>query len=125
MRTVTKLPVAPVKTVKSGCPVTFAEFARNSEPVPAVNIAGHAVPMEAREFSTGSFGWMHKGQQPTVKVKLPNGTELECTVDIKVYVKDSKTALRLADDPSVLNPAYLAKLTAGQAATEAVAETVG
>jgi hypothetical protein len=110
MRTVTKLPVTAVKTPKTVCPVTFAEFARNSEPCPSVAIAGQVVHVEGREFSTGTLGWMHKGK-PMLTIKLANGTEVKCTVDLKLYVQDSKQALRLGDDPSVLNPAYLARLS--------------
>ena len=122
MRTVTKLPLKAIKQV-STCGVSYAEFVRNSEPAPSCVIAGQSVMLEGREYSTGSFGWMIVGR-PTVKVTLPNGSVLECSMDVKLYVKDSKTAYRTAEDSSVLNPVYLAKLAANND-SESADETVG
>ena len=122
MQFVSKLPLKAVKQI-STCGVSFAEFCRNSDPAPSCTIAGTSVKLEGREYSTGSFGWMIVGR-PTVKVTLPNGSVLECSMDVKLYVKDSKTAYRTAEDSSVLNPVYLAKLAATHD-SEPADETVG
>ena len=123
MKLVSKLPAKPVSTSSKACPVSFAEFVRNSDPAPTCVIAGQTVALDAREFSTGSLGWMVAGR-PTVNVKLANGTIVPCTLDVKLYVVNSKLAHRNSDDQSVLNPSYLATLEAGDAAGND-SETVG
>lgn len=75
------------------CIVTHAEFVRNANVTPA-QLAGGTVQCKPFEYSTGSFGWLGIGK---VTVKLANGVEVPCQVDIKLIVLHSKGADRTPD----------------------------
>ena len=75
------------------CVVSHAEFVRNANVTPA-QIAGGSVQCKPFEYSTGSFGWLGTGK---VMVKLANGVEVPCQVDIKLFVVNSKVADRTPD----------------------------
>jgi hypothetical protein len=122
MKLVSKLPAKTSVTNAKGCAVSFAEFTRNSDNAPTCLIAGQPVKLESREYSTGSFGYMLE-RKPTINVTLDNGTIVQCTADVKLYVVNSKLAPRNSDDASVLNPKYVAKLQGEDAGDDS--ETVG
>ena len=43
MKVVSKLPSKPISTSAKGCPVSYAEFVRNSDTAPTCLIAGQSV----------------------------------------------------------------------------------
>ncbi len=50
----------PPKTL---CPISRADFLAKAEPL-KIDIAGHVVIADPREFSTGSFGWYVNSKAP-------------------------------------------------------------
>lgn len=70
---------------KTPCPISRAEFTANAEPV-AFEIAGTPVTADAREFSTGSFGWYFTGKVNIVV----NGKSLPIQVGCNLTVVGSK-----------------------------------
>ena len=41
---------------KTTCPISRADFLANAKPI-TIDLGGHPITAEPREFSTGSFGW--------------------------------------------------------------------
>ena len=70
---------------KTVCPIERGEFKEHAQPV-EFNIAGTPVIAEAKEFSTGSFGWYFSGKV-TVEV---NGKKLPVQVGCNLTVVGSK-----------------------------------
>ncbi len=70
---------------KTPCPISRQEFKDNAQPV-AFEITGTPVTADAKEFSTGSFGWYFSGKV-TIEV---NGKKLPVQVGCNMTVVGSK-----------------------------------
>ena len=84
-----KAPKAKTDAPKQ-CVVSFPEFVRNANQV-AAEIAGGTIQCKPYEFKTLTFGWTGCGK---VNVRLANGQVVNCQVDIKLFVANSKNADR-------------------------------
>ena len=74
--------------------VTRSEFRSQAVNLPA-SIGGLPYPLKPKEFATKSLGWHANG---TLTIELPNGTSVDCSVNILLTVVGSK---ELPDDPFV------------------------
>lgn len=72
---------------KTACPITRQEFKDNAQSI-QFEIAGTQVTADAKEFSTGSFGWYFSGKV-TLEV---NGRKLPVQVGCNLTVVGSKDA---------------------------------
>lgn len=70
---------------KTTCPVTRAQFKETAEPL-KITIAGQDLVAEAKEFSTGSFGWFLNS-----KVLVPvGGKNVSVQVGLNLTIVGSK-----------------------------------
>ena len=72
---------------KTACPIDRADFMKHATPV-TFEIAGTPVTADAREFSTGSFGWYFTGKVNIVV----DGKKLPVQVGCNLTVVGSKDA---------------------------------
>ncbi len=72
---------------KTMCPISRADFLAKAEPL-NIQINGQQVTAEAREFSTGSFGW-YVNTKSTVQV---DGKNVTIQVGMNLIVVGSKEA---------------------------------
>ena len=74
-------------TRKTTCPITREQFnAHAAASTPAVQIAGQALMVAAKQFSTGSMGYFANGK---VQVVI-NGIPVMCQVGLNITVIGSK-----------------------------------
>ena len=72
----------PPKTL---CPISRKDFLANAKPI-TIDLGGHPVTAEPREFSTGSFGWYVNAKAP-IEV---DGKKLSVQVGMNLIVVGSK-----------------------------------
>jgi hypothetical protein len=72
---------------KTACPIDRTDFMKHATPV-TFEIAGTPVTADAREFSTGSFGWYFTGKVNIVV----DGKKLPVQVGCNLTVVGSKDA---------------------------------
>ena len=70
---------------KTMCPITRAEFLAKAEPL-KIDLGGFPMTAEAREFSTGSFGWYVNGKAPITI----DGKTVQVQVGMNLIVVGSK-----------------------------------
>jgi hypothetical protein len=75
---------------KKGCPITRAEFRKSAKPLTLTISAPDGgqvmVPVNVKEFSTGSIGWYHNG-----KIAVPvNGTLVDVQLGLNFTIVHSK-----------------------------------
>jgi hypothetical protein len=75
--------------VAKPCPISRTDFVTKAEPV-KVEIAGTTMTADAKEFSTGSFGWYLTGKVTI----LVDGKPLSVQVGANLTVVGSKEAER-------------------------------
>jgi hypothetical protein len=73
--------------VAKPCPISRSDFVAKAEPV-KVDVAGTQMTAEAKEFSTGSFGWYLTGKVTIVV----DGKPLSVQVGANLTVVGSKEA---------------------------------
>ena len=76
---------------KTTCPITRADFLAHAKPI-TIDLGGHPITAEPREFSTGSFGWYVNAKSP-IKV---DGKRLSVQVGMNLIVVGSKDQPRSA-----------------------------
>ena len=74
---------------KTQCPVTLAQFMADAGSVDVV-IAGQTVTLQAKAFSTGSFGYQHTGK---LELEIA-GTDVRFQVNLMLVAANSKEAAR-------------------------------
>ena len=74
---------------KTTCPITKQEFMEKATPV-TIEIGGTRMTAEAREFSTGSFGWYLTGKASLTV----DGKPIQVQVGCNLAVVGSKDAPR-------------------------------
>lgn len=72
----------PPKTL---CPISRKDFLANAKPI-TIDLGGHPVTAEPREFSTGSFGWYVNAKSP-IEV---DGKRLSIQIGMNMIVVGSK-----------------------------------
>lgn len=72
---------------KTTCPISRADFLAKAEPL-NISINGQPITAEAREFSTGSFGW-YVNTKTTVNI---DGKNVTVQVGMNLIVVGSKEA---------------------------------
>ncbi len=76
----------PPKTL---CPISRADFLAKAQPL-TIDLNGFPVTAEAREFSTGSFGWYVNAKAP-IEV---DGKKVQVQVGMNLIVVGSKDAAK-------------------------------
>lgn len=74
---------------KTTCPVTLAQFMADAGTVDVV-IAGQTVTLQAKAFSTGSFGYQHTGK---LELEIA-GEDVRFQVNLMLVAANSKEAPR-------------------------------
>jgi len=74
---------------KTTCPVTLAQFMADSGTV-EITIAGQTLTMQAKAFSTGSFGYQHTGK---LELEIA-GSDVRFQVNLMLVAANSKEAAR-------------------------------
>lgn len=70
---------------KTTCPISRADFLAKAQPL-TIDIGGFPLTAEAREFSTGSFGWYVNAKAPVTI----DGKTVQVQVGMNLIVVGSK-----------------------------------